>query len=245
MWRHGLEGSFVMLGRRVPLVIGGLIGITLLASIVGALGFRAGLPLLPLAALVPEQVWRGELWRLVTWAFFELDPISLIFACLVLWWFGQDLCTGWGSRRFLLLFLGCTVSTGVLTTLAGGLTGWQALLGSPFLGAWPIADAIILAWALAFPSRRMLLYFVLPVGGETLVYLVVGGTVLFAIFQGLGPYVPHLMAEGLALLYLKGMTLRRLWLRLRLANLERQFRRDSRRLRIVRSDDDGKDRWLH
>ncbi len=51
MWQHGLYGSFVVLGRRVPVVIGGLIGLTLLASIVGAVSLRAGFPLVEAGAL--------------------------------------------------------------------------------------------------------------------------------------------------------------------------------------------------
>ena len=69
---------------RLPAVVGALIATTLFCSIVGVIGERNGLPLIRLGILQPELVFRGEVWRLVTWVFFELQPISLIFACLML-----------------------------------------------------------------------------------------------------------------------------------------------------------------
>src|SRR5947209_17847997 len=66
---------------RLPAVIGALIALTLVTSLVGVIGERNGLPLIRLGILQPERVFHGEVWRLVTWVFFELHPYSLIFAC--------------------------------------------------------------------------------------------------------------------------------------------------------------------
>ena len=47
---------------------------------------------------------QGEVWRLVTWVLFELDPLGLIFAALALFWFGGELVRVWGPGRFLLTY---------------------------------------------------------------------------------------------------------------------------------------------
>lgn len=238
---RGLDGYFLIAGRRVPVVIGAIIGLTLVASILGALTRQAGIPLTLAGALIPDLVWHGQLWRLVTWVFFETDPISLLFAGLVIWWFGNDLVYYWGPRRFLATYLGCAAVTGALTTVLGGLV--PGLGVAAYVGSWPVADAIIIAWALSFPGRQMLLYFILPIGGTALIYATVGLTVLFAIFGGVAAFIPHFIAEGLILAHLRGMPIRRLWLRYRLSHLERSLGRRSHLRPVERDDPPGG--WLH
>ena len=110
-----LAGSFVVLGSRVPRVVGLLIGLTLGASIIGAVGYRNGLEtVVQSAALVPALVFRGQGWRLLSWIFFEIDPLGLVFACLALFWFGRDLTQAWGPVRFLTTYLLLAGLTGVL-----------------------------------------------------------------------------------------------------------------------------------
>ena len=92
-----LDRRFQVLGGSLPASIALLIGTTLTASILGAqlAGFAVA------GALVPGYVFTGQVWRLVTWAFFEQDPLGLIFAALALFWFGNDLVRIWGPVRFL------------------------------------------------------------------------------------------------------------------------------------------------
>lgn len=239
---RGLDGSFVVLGRRVPVVIGSLIGLTLVLSILGAVGLRNGLPLSLLGALVPGLVLQGQVWRLVTWIFFEGQPISLVFALLMLWWFGQELLLVWGARRFLWRFLGVTLATALVTTLAA--LAWPPLAAQAYLGQWPVTTALLVAWAIQFPHRQMLAYLVLPIGGDKLIYLTLGGTVLFALFDGFPPYLPHFVAQALALATLRWAPLQRFLIQLRLARLQRQAQR-SRHLRAVPPRRDEPPRWLH
>src|SRR5579871_5729804 len=89
-------------GGRMPAVVGVLVALTFAASIAGALFPMVG----GYGALIPARVLHGEAWRLFTWGFFELDPMGLIFGCLMLYWFGRDLCWAWGPRHFLVTYLG-------------------------------------------------------------------------------------------------------------------------------------------
>ncbi|HEY6105888.1 MAG TPA: hypothetical protein VIV59_07895, partial [Anaeromyxobacteraceae bacterium] len=101
-------------------------------------------------------------------------------------------------------------------------------------------DALAVAWALLFPGRSILLMAVLPVSGRALLWLTVGGTALFAVFYGVGLYLPHLLAEGLAALWLRGP-------RPRLPRLPRWLRR-RRPFDVIHADRDpdaGRPRWMN
>jgi membrane associated rhomboid family serine protease len=238
-----LEGDFLVLGGRVPRVVGVLIGLTLALSILGALGGRESV-VRSAGVLVPALVWSGQVWRLITWMFFESEPISLLFSCLMLWWFGRDLIQAWGSKGFLGRYLAFTAVPAALTVLLSLV--WTGLGLAVFAGQWAITGALVIAWATLFPSRQLLLYFVFPLGGRNLVYITFGTTILFALFYGPGGFVPHLLAEGLMLVYLRGVSLQRLWLEVRYRLWWRGFRKRSSHLRAVERDVPARqDRWLH
>jgi membrane associated rhomboid family serine protease len=197
-----LGGGGLTFGGRVPAAVGGLVVASVVASIAGAVGERNGFPVLGLGVLSPAAVWRGEVWRLLTWVLFETDPLSLLFGGLVLYWFGRDLCEAWGERRFLVAWFGLAAATGALVSLLA--LAWPALMGVRWTGLWPALDAVVVAWALLFPFRQILLFFALPVSGQALLWVTVGGTLLYAVFSGLAAFVPHLAAEGLMYLHASG-----------------------------------------
>jgi membrane associated rhomboid family serine protease len=218
----------------VPAAVGGLLLALLLASVAGAL-----LPALREATFFsPALVWRGEVWRLLTHPFFENDPLALLFGGLMLWMFGRDLALAWGERRFLGAFLGLGAGAAAATSLLA--LAWPRLLGVHLAGPWPVVDALVVAWALRFPDRQLLFMFALPVSGRALLWLTVGGTALYAVFAGVVPYVPHLLAEGLAALWLRGPGLR-------LPRLPR-WRRRRGTFEVIHADrdpDSGRPRWLN
>jgi membrane associated rhomboid family serine protease len=231
-------GDGLTFGGRVPAAVGGLIAATVLASIAGAVGERNGLPLLRLGQLAPADVWRGEAWRLVTWVLLETDPLSLLFGGLVLFWFGRDLCEAWGERRFLLAYFGTAAVAGVLVSLLA--LAWPAVRAARWTGFWPALDALVVAWSLLFPFRQILLFFALPVTGKALVWVTVGGTVLYALFSGFLPFLPHLLAEGAMYVHASGNGPGR-WLRkLRMARGGRKGR-----FQVIRADRDPDRRWMN
>jgi membrane associated rhomboid family serine protease len=222
IWRgRGLGGGFVVLGTRIPAVTGGLIALTLAVSVAGAVADQAGASVREWLVLVPGRVWQGELWRLLSWVFVEIHPLSLIFGCLVLWMFGGELNNAWGPRRFIRLYVGFAVSAGILTCLIARLA-WPTLLAVPYATMWPIMETLLIAWAVLYPHRQILFYFVLPVGGRALIWLTVGGTVLFLYLRPVGP--------------------RYLWLRFKYAMATR---RRPRLKTVERPDRQEPPRWLH
>jgi membrane associated rhomboid family serine protease len=231
-------GSLLTLGGRVPPVVGGLIAATVLTSLVSVVGSRNGLPLLSLLAFSPQAVLQGQVWRLVTWVLLETDPLNLLFGALVLFWFGRDLAEAWGERRFLVVYLGVAAVAAAATTLLS--LAWPALRGSVWTGLWPAADGLVVAWALLFPFRQILLFFALPVSGRALLWFTIGATVLYALFAGVAAFVPHLLAEGAMWLHASGLGPGR-WLR----KIRWPRRRGRGRFEVIHVDRDPDRKWLN
>jgi membrane associated rhomboid family serine protease len=244
---HRPQGSVTILGRRFPTPAVGLAIAVFATSIVGALWptLRA------MTLLVPALVWEGELWRLATWALIEANPLSLVFAALMILWIGSDLARAWGTRRFLLVCLGLAVVPGLLTCLIARLFSWSLLLRLPIYSTWAVVEGLMIAWALLFPTRQIFIYLVLPLNGRRLIVATVALTTLYAVFSGEAwPFfLPHFFAQALVLVAMdRLMIVRRLWLKVRLAAYERELRRRAGHLRVVprrRPEDDDRPRWVN
>jgi membrane associated rhomboid family serine protease len=231
-------GNPFAFGGRVPAAVGGLIAATVVASLVSVVGERNGLPLLRLAVLEPAAVWHGQLWRLVTWVLVETEPLNLLFGGLVLYWFGRDLVDAWGERRFLATYFGVAAAAGALACLLA--LAWPELAGGRFTGFWAALDALIVAWALLHPFRQILLFFAVPVSGQALLWITVGGTVLFSLFGGVVLFVPHLLAEGVAWAWVSGRGPGRWLRRVKLPRLRKRGR-----FEVIHADRDPDRRWLN
>jgi membrane associated rhomboid family serine protease len=189
-------GNPLAFGGRVPPAVGGLVVATVVVSLVAAVGDQLGQGMRTLLLLQPAAVWEGEVWRLVTWVLVEDQPLNLIFGGLVLYWFGRDLVDAWGTRRFLATWFGIPAVAGVVTCLLA--LAWPRIAGGWYSGFWVALDVLVVSWGLAYPFRQILLFFALPVSGQALVWITLGGTVLFALFSSVAAFVPHLVATGIA-----------------------------------------------
>jgi membrane associated rhomboid family serine protease len=189
---------------RLPAVLAGLMAAILMLSIAGVIGARNGLPgLLEGGILVVPAVWHGQLWRLLTFALFETAPLSLIFSFLVLGWFGPDLTARFGGRQFLVIFFGLGALSAGVTCLVG--LGWEPAALWPHAGSAPVLDGLVVAWGVLHKQREVRLWGVMRLSGKWLVGITVGGTVLYALYGGLAPFVPHFAAEALTLGWLGGL----------------------------------------
>jgi membrane associated rhomboid family serine protease len=231
-------GNPFAFGGRVPAAVGGLIAATVVASLAAVVGERNGLPLLRLAVLEPAAVWHGEVWRLVTWVIVETEPLNLLFGGLVLYWFGRDLVDAWGERRFLATYFGVAAAAGALACLLA--LAWPEFAAGRFTGFWAALDALIVSWALLHPFRQILLFFAVPVSGQALLWITVGGTVLFALFGGVVLFVPHLLAEGVAWVWVSGRGPGRWLRRVKLPRLRKRGR-----FEVIHADRDPDRRWLN
>ena len=246
MRRSFLNRPVTVLGQAMPMASLGLIVFIVGGSALLALISRLGVPGLSLATLAPFLVLRGEVWRALTWAFFEADGQNLVFGSLMLGIFGRDLAGLWGGGRYLLVCTLVSLSAGLLTTAVGLV--WADVYQRPYLSIWPLADALIVAWALLFPNRTILFMFMLPAAGRNLLYLTAGMTGLFAIMYGVANFVPHFIAMGAMYAYVRGGTLLAAQLRL---NTLLTPKRDTRGLKVMdggwnkdRKDSNGSG-WVH
>lgn len=117
-------------------------------------------PLEPwLTASVEGIFERGRVWQLLTAAFFHVDPIHILINMWILWMFGREVESYYGSRDFTAFYL----SAAIVGTLAWA--GVEALSGqdhSVMLGASGAVTGVFTVYALFHPHRQVLLFFVLP-----------------------------------------------------------------------------------
>lgn len=151
--------------------------VTLAASILGVIDGR----LAAWAAFIPSRIVQGEVWRLVTWPFFEMGPVSLIFTCVAIFKFGGELAERWGDRRLLRFMLETVGSAAVITCLLALVTGDHRMVR---LGGWAATEVLVIAWARQFPTRPLVLYGLLVLRGQTLINVVLGSAIVFAIYIG-------------------------------------------------------------
>ncbi len=242
--RGGLQlPRFLTFGDRVPPSVGLVLALMLAMSVWGWMEpeFQA------LAALSPVGLARGQVWRLVSWPFVQNDPFALLFGGFMLYWLGQQLSFAWSERTFLLRFFGYAVFASVATTLVAIV--WPPA-SAAHVGVWPVANALIVSWAMLYPDRQVNIWGVLPITGKTAAWLVVGGTFLYGIaaggLRGIGLFMPHLTAVALAWFLARGFgvggALRdaRGWL------AERDAKRRARHLKVVKKDGgEDRPRWLN
>ena len=106
-------------------------------------------------------------WQVVTYAFLHGSFEHLFFNMLGLWMFGSELERIWGEKRFL-QFYAASVLAAALTQLVV-----TAVMGSgyPTVGASGGLFGLLFAFAVMFPNRVILLFFVIPMKARYLVAL--------------------------------------------------------------------------
>jgi membrane associated rhomboid family serine protease len=141
-----------------------------------------------LLACIPDRVLHGEVWRLLTAGVLTdiTHPMGLIFTLVGLYFLSPDLERRWGTARFL-LFLGTCVVIGNALAIAVDRVAPESL-GLLHPGLLYGADAALvgtsLAWGIHNREQRINLFMVLPVSGQTLIWVTIGGCFLYLLYQG-------------------------------------------------------------
>jgi membrane associated rhomboid family serine protease len=107
-------------------------------------------------------VLRGEVWRLLTYAFLHStgDIFHIVWNMLFLFWFGRQVEDTIGGREYLIVYLVSAVLGGVVYVAATAL-GLQS--NAPALGASGAVMAVLLLAACYNPRLTILLFFIIPV----------------------------------------------------------------------------------
>jgi membrane associated rhomboid family serine protease len=122
---------------------------------------RADGPFTDALELNVNAVLRGQVWRLLTYAFLH-SPDNLyhiLFNMLFLWWFGRDVETIYGHAEFLAMYLAAALVAG-LAFVIGYTLGAHGPLA---YGASGAVMAVVLICACHDPHRTILLFFLVPV----------------------------------------------------------------------------------
>jgi membrane associated rhomboid family serine protease len=191
-----------------------------------------------------EVLERGRLWQLATYMFVHsrLSFTHILFNMLTVWMMGVDLERRWGTQAFTRYYFVCGVGAAICVLLACWLPfqSARASYSLTTIGASGAVYGVLLAWAMLFPERRVLLMFLFPVPARTLV-LILGGIAFLSALSASGSGVSNVAHLGGLLagwIYLKGP---------RNLNLEWRYRltkwRMARLRRKFNVHQGGKDDW--
>ena len=97
-------------------------------------------------------------WRVITYAFVHAGPQHILFNMFGVYMCGSDLERVWGPRRYLIYYLSCAFSAALAQLAVAILTGAYY----PTVGASGAIFGLLLAFAMVFPNRTVMLLF-LPI----------------------------------------------------------------------------------
>ena len=158
--------------------------------------FRYYLALWPIAV-----VKHFFLWQVVSYMFLHGDVFHVAFNMFALWIFGVDLEQTLGTRRFLNFYLLCGTGAGVCVVLADFLFGDPAI---PTIGSSGAIYGILMASAILWPDRIMLMFWLFPIKMRYYVMVVGAMAFLGAFYQNSGVSdVAHLSGLGFGYVYIK------------------------------------------
>ena len=108
-------------------------------------------------ALWPAGSPRPEfhVWQLLSYGFLHGNLNHIFFNMFGLWMFGRDIERMMGARRFLIYYLTCVIGAGIVQLIVAGTQGGIY----PTIGASGGVFGILLAFAMAFPNRVIMLLF--------------------------------------------------------------------------------------
>jgi membrane associated rhomboid family serine protease len=233
-------------GRALTAVLVGLLAIWLAFAV----GINwGGAPEAVFTALCGStaQILQGEVWRLFTAPLLHVPSGTvghILFTLLGLYFLSPSLEREWGPKRFLRFLAGSAIfayAFQMLVELVLPATLGQKLVPSLWFGAGPVVSAVSIAWALTFRGRTIHLMFVIPVTTRGLLIFVILMNVMVLIAQVTAPEGLIAPFGGMLAGWLFGSgspsPLRRAWLKLRLAQLDAEARReaDARKKRVQRS----------
>jgi membrane associated rhomboid family serine protease len=158
--------------------------------------------------LVPESVIeRGWIWQLATYLFLHADALHILFNMLGVWMFGTDLERLWGTRTFAKYYAITGIGAGVVAVGASFLPvgGLQSTYASATIGASGALYGILLAYAMRWPERPILLILI-PVPAKYFV-MIYGALALLSVGNPRVSAAAHLGGLLVGYLYLKQVRL--------------------------------------
>jgi rhomboid family protein len=163
----------------------------------------------PYLGLIPQAVIEQRwIWQPVTYMFLHGGVFHILFNMLGIWMFGVELERMWGTT-FFLKYYAVTGVGAAITTIGVGLLPFEATAaayGSVTIGASGALYGILMAYALYYPDRPILMMMLFPVPAKYFV-IIIGAISFLSSAGGGSPSVAHAAHLGglvFGYLYLKG-----------------------------------------
>ena len=125
--------------------------------------------------LVPQQVVEhGWVWQLATYMFLHGGAAHILFNMLGIWMFGTELERLWGTR-FFTRFYALTGVGAALTVIAVGLLPFDVTRSTYYaatIGASGALYGLLMAFAIYYPDRPILMFLLFPVPAKYFVVIV-------------------------------------------------------------------------
>ena len=189
-------------------------------------------PIIDYLGLVPQAVLtQGWLWQLASYMFLHVGVGHILFNMLGVWMFGVELERMWGTAFFARFYAITGIGAGI-TVVAASLLPADALRATysiPTIGASGALYGLLMAFALYFPHRPILMFLLFPIPAKYFVMIM--GALTFLFFTR-GSYVSnsaHLGGLLFGYLYLKnrrgglGAELKYRYLKWKMNRLRRKF----------------------
>jgi membrane associated rhomboid family serine protease len=159
--------------------------------------------------LVPEAVIERQwIWQPITYMFLHEGIFHILFNMLGIWMFGVELERLWGTKFFLHYYavtgVGAAVTTVIVALLPFAAT--SQIYPAVTIGASGALYGLLLAFALYYPHRPILMFMLFPVPAKYFV-IIIGAIAFLSSTSAGAPKVAHAAHLGgmiFGYLYLRG-----------------------------------------
>lgn len=162
-------------------------------------------PLVDWLGLIPQDVVEKHyLWQPVTYMFLHArTPTHILFNMLILWMFGVELERLWGTRFFTKFYAVTGIGAGITTILVSMLpfAVVHATYVSNTIGASGALYGLLLAFAMYYPNRPILMFLFFPVPAKYFV-AILGAIAFITSIEGGGTIAATTHLAGLMVAYL-------------------------------------------
>ena len=192
--------SFLVGPHKTPKSVKWLIWITVLISLLAPIltyfvGHYFNLP--GPGAWFSLSLWgveKGWVWQPLTYFFLHSAGVGITFSLLIalffhmllLWFSGSEVAFRFGSRSFLLFYLGGGLVAGIVSGIALYLFSSQSLI----VGSGPPVYALLMVWAMIYPELEFFFLFLIRLKAKWLVAVFLGLALLINL--SFGQFIPFL-----------------------------------------------------
>lgn len=148
----------------------------LVCFLMGQSGFISGLVYKYMAFPSSPELWLSRFYTVITYQFFHIDFLHILFNMLWLYWMGQLLLDFIKPRQFHVIYLGGGIAGAIFFAfIFNFIPAFKELIGVPLIGASASVMAVMAALATLVPNYEIRLMFV---GNVKMKYLLVAYIVL-------------------------------------------------------------------